>query len=628
MYITEVPAEWTPLERGTEHQAEAKNDKSHVPVEKHSQGKLQEKGVTEGRRIHTPTYNMHLWTPNGSRPGDSKEWHKNHIGQGGTTPEKHDLQDTLRKSSLVSSYAYADASAFDAESSHQSERILAQGDGNLTMGNPVLTTSPICSQSAQQESLEGDRLWTTCKIDEWFVQSKIPLALKAVLDEEGYDTEETFTELTEDTLQSLCERAGVKFTQGLKIKFRKLSERIALTASMTASRVASRLRMQAAAGEIKELHTLHSQGFVTDQELEVNRRLILTKYGIAHEPDGAGSSASAAGPISGVARSILTGDTPRPEPSLPPAALVKQPLEQPNCVGCLVVVVDNDNHRLQVVNPIDGSFVRSIGNGEGSGANQFSTPFGVTTLPNGHVLVGDTFNHRIQVVNPIDGTFVRSIGNGEGGGPNQFRYPTGVTTLPNGLVVVADTDNHRLQVVNPIDGLFVRSIGHGEGSGAKQFSHPRGVTALPNGYVVVVDRFNHRLQVVNPSDGSFVRTIGNGFGSGPNQFFYPTGVTSLPNGLLVVADRDNHRLQVVNSSDGSFVRSIGNGLGSGPNQLSHPRGLTALPNGHVVVVDQTNHRLQVVNPIDGSFVRSIGNGEGSGPDQFYNPTGITTLPGR
>jgi hypothetical protein len=84
------------------------------------------------------------------------------------------------------------------------------------------------------------------------------------------------------------------------------------------------------------------------------------------------------------------------------------------------------------------------------------------------------------VVNPNDGSFVRSIGDhGKGSEPNQFNHPDGLTALRNGLVVVLDAGNHRLQVVNPVDGSFVRSIGKGQGNGPDQFDHPWGVTTVP-----------------------------------------------------------------------------------------------------------------------------------------------------
>jgi streptogramin lyase len=446
-------------------------------------------------------------------------------------------------------------------------------------------------------------------LDEWFVHNNIPEALKKALHEEGFDTEETLAELTEDFLQSLCTKTSVHLTQGLKIKFRKLSERVAMTARRLSA-------MQSATREINELREMHSQRCITDKELEANRRLILTKHGLTAERDGDGiGTAASEGPNASV-------------PASTPDGITLKELEPRNLPN--LRLTDPLDNRLQVIEHTDGSFVRSVGWGKGRGPTQFACPRGVATLSSGHVVVCESQNHRLQVVNPIDGSFVRFIGNGYGSKPNQFDRPYGVATLPNGHVVVSDCGNHRLQVVNPIDGSFARSIGKGKGSGPDQFRYPHGVTILPNGHVVVCDQNNHRLQVVDPMNGSFVRSIGNGQGSGPNQFDAPYGVATLPNGQVVVSDSGNHRLQVVDPIDGSFVRSLCDGRGSGPNsvcdQFELPCGVATLPNGQVVVVDTFSHCLQVVDPIDGSFLRSIGNGPGSGPDQFRNPYGVATLP--
>ncbi len=130
----------------------------------------------------------------------------------------------------------------------------------------------------------------------------------------------------------------MKLSQGVKIKFLKLPERLA--ASMTASRLNA---IQSAGRKITELRNLHSQGCITDKELEVNRRLILTKHGITPEKEGDGMALG--------------------------ADAKQQQVEAPNRCNCNVIVCDYSNHRLQVVNPIDGSFVRSIGNGQGNGPN-------------------------------------------------------------------------------------------------------------------------------------------------------------------------------------------------------------------------------------------------------------------
>jgi hypothetical protein len=92
------------LEWSAEHQAEVKLDKTHAHADKHSQGKFHEKSETAPPAAHAHNYNVHLWTPIGSRPGDAKipakDWHKSQTEHGGYTPEKlnHDLKHEWQKS--------------------------------------------------------------------------------------------------------------------------------------------------------------------------------------------------------------------------------------------------------------------------------------------------------------------------------------------------------------------------------------------------------------------------------------------------------------------------------------------------------------------------------------------------
>ena len=88
------------------------------------------------------------------------------------------------------------------------------------------------------------------------------------------------------------------------------------------------------------------------------------------------------------------------------------------------------------------TFHRTIGNGHGGGPNNFDMPCWVIVLPSGVIVVCDNENHRLQFVKE-DGTFLKSIGNGQGGGPNQFSFPGSVVRHPSGVLVVNDRGNKR-----------------------------------------------------------------------------------------------------------------------------------------------------------------------------------------
>ena len=117
VYLKTDDGEVHALEWGSEHQAEAKHnhhDKTHAHVEKHSQGKAHDKAESEEHATHGRAYNVHLWTPIGTRPGaatiPSKDWHKSNSG---LTPEtlNHDLKHEWHKSGAGAS-SFHDAGSF------------------------------------------------------------------------------------------------------------------------------------------------------------------------------------------------------------------------------------------------------------------------------------------------------------------------------------------------------------------------------------------------------------------------------------------------------------------------------------------------------------------------------------
>ena len=88
-----------------------------------------------------------------------------------------------------------------------------------------------------------------------------------------------------------------------------------------------------------------------------------------------------------------------------------------------------------------------------------------------------------------DGTFLKSIGNGQGSGPNQFDIPRFITRLPNGVLVVKDSSNgnhHRLQFVQE-DGTFLGS--HDEGP----LSWWSDIAVLPDGSLVACNTYTDCL---------------------------------------------------------------------------------------------------------------------------------------
>jgi len=229
--------------------------------------------------------------------------------------------------------------------------------------------------------------------------------------------------------------------------------------------------------------------------------------------------------------------------------------------------------------------VRSISYGPGSGPNQFLTPWGVAVHPHGgEILVVDQRNCRVQVINPHDGSFLRSIGS-KGKGSTQFRNPSHIVVLPSGLIAVSDEDNHRIQVVK-LDGTFIRSIGEG------CLNYPRGLDVTLSGDLVVADWGNGRLAFFNEKDGTLVKTV-----DVSGEVMSLSDIAIMPccwPTVVALCDTLKHRVVFLNENGTTSKSEIGTcgRKGAEDGQFDCPTFVTALPDGGVVVSDRGNRRLQ------------------------------------
>jgi len=99
-----------------------------------------------------------------------------------------------------------------------------------------------------------------------------------------------------------------------------------------------------------------------------------------------------------------------------------------------------------------GECISCVGS-KGNGYLQFQYPRGITiNKTTGQVFVVDDDNHRIQVLNP-DLTFSYTFGS-KGSEQGQFNSPNDVTLDSKGFLYVADYRNNRIQKFTP-DGRFV-----------------------------------------------------------------------------------------------------------------------------------------------------------------------------
>ena len=203
-----------------------------------------------------------------------------------------------------------------------------------------------------------------------------------------------------------------------------------------------------------------------------------------------------------------------------------------------ILVADMRNHRIQKFTN-DGQFLASVGT-EGTEQLQFRRAKDITfNTHNKKVYVVDNGNHRIQVLNS-DLTFSNIIGGKRGSKSGQFALPWGVTCDSTGNVYVADSANNRIQVFTASE-KFLRKFGH-HGKEEGELDWPVGVAVDSRGMVFVSERFNHRISVFT-TEGQFVKSFGQ-HGTKPGEFKYPLWLTVDDYDVLCVCDNNNDRVQI------------------------------------------------------------------------------------
>jgi DNA-binding beta-propeller fold protein YncE len=170
-----------------------------------------------------------------------------------------------------------------------------------------------------------------------------------------------------------------------------------------------------------------------------------------------------------------------------------------------------------------------------------------------HLYVVERSNHRIQVFNPVDGSHIRMIGQGEGAGPGQLSWPRGCTVLSGaegGIseLYACEEGNDRVSVFDMATGAFLRHIGAGQGANAGQMDHPQfialslgGVASQGGDHLLYVSEFgNHRIQIFNSRTGAHVGFLG--VGDKPRGMRMHAATENRT--LLFVSCGDNNRIQV------------------------------------------------------------------------------------
>ena len=119
------------------------------------------------------------------------------------------------------------------------------------------------------------------------------------------------------------------------------------------------------------------------------------------------------------------------------------------------------------------------------------------------VVVADNENHRLVLWRLGDGAVWKQLGS-RGTEPGQFRYPLAVAVTSTGALVV--TDDYRVQVLT-VDGAVVCVLDPTAVVGVGQLGlNLYGVTVFADtDEILVTDRFNHRVVTLTWSPPSQVR---------------------------------------------------------------------------------------------------------------------------
>ena len=179
------------------------------------------------------------------------------------------------------------------------------------------------------------------------------------------------------------------------------------------------------------------------------------------------------------------------------------------------------------------------GNGEGSSADQLSSPNGIAFDDSGNLYIADRNNSRIQKWAP---------GASEGktvAGGNGYGFIDGIALDDSGNLYIATANNHRIEkwVIGATEGTTVAG-GNGKGSSADQLNSPNGIAIDDSGNLYIATANNHRIQKWAPgaTEGKIIAG-GNGYGSAADQLSSPNGIAIDDSGNLYISDRNNNRIQ-------------------------------------------------------------------------------------
>ena len=244
-----------------------------------------------------------------------------------------------------------------------------------------------------------------------------------------------------------------------------------------------------------------------------------------------------------------------------------------------IAISDHKKHCILMFDE-DGNFMRKFGC-YGKRRGQLGYPAGLTFLNDDELLVVDDDNGRIQQFSVKKGKFVKSFGK-IGTGDGEFTRPEGIFINDEGHVIVTDCSNNRIQVLDK-DGKFMFKFGDNDPG---KLNQPRGCIYHENKFIVS-DSQDNCLKVFDKS-GKFLYKIGEK-GEADGQFSSPWGLCFEKYGdhvNLLVCDRDNGRIQQF-TMEGRFI-------GKTVEKLRDPKAIATTPDGCILVCDCKDKKIHIL----------------------------------
>jgi DNA-binding beta-propeller fold protein YncE len=260
--------------------------------------------------------------------------------------------------------------------------------------------------------------------------------------------------------------------------------------------------------------------------------------------------------------------------------------------------------------------------GNGSGAGDFNSPWGIAIDQDGFLYVTDTGNERVQIFNE-NGNFEDQFGS-QGNGQEQFQTPLGIGITEDGSlrIIVADpgetNSDRRLRRFDD-NGDFIEDIGR------SQLGTPTGVAIDNDNNIWVVNNVNDGEVFLFEENGDFITSFNP---SGSGDLNNPQGIavfedTNENATFVYIADTGNNRVvkfeYTSNGSNGlQFVDDAGS-TGSGSSNFNQPIGLAVDKCGNLWVADRLNNRIQQLD-------KNLNFEQRFGTSDLDRPTGVAINP--